>query len=338
MEEYLLSKQILSTPIPSAGAKIFTYGLCANALIVIHSVGLLQQLQLRDVNEIEIVDNEQYPDSITVKGALIVLQYGEIISKQNNLYKLTDFGKDVTADMPSFLHWFESYSKLLGKSALIAQGKEKAEPDDFSIEEVAFTGGLVKERFMPIIIKLLKDIKIQGDFCDLWCGTGSTVIDVCKTFQVNGIGFDKSQIMVDVANKNIHWAFQNDKITAQAYYSDVTNFKGIYPNIEVLYTNFITHHLNPDEHCVNVLRSLKTVFPNAKYLLLIDGVTPTNIPASPEIFSPAFDYIHRLQRIETRNKDRLDQIIQDTGYSIEQEIEIDFPNHFLWLLHMQDKS
>ncbi|WP_028775905.1 class I SAM-dependent methyltransferase [Shimazuella kribbensis] len=332
-----MSEQIWKYPsnfTPSAGAKVFTYGLCANALVVIHSVGLLTLLQSRDVNINEIYDSEKYPDSVAIKGALLVLQYGEIIDKIDDKYSLTTFGNEVMDELPSFLHWFESYSKLLGKSVMIAQGKEKAELEDFSMEEVAFTGDLVKKRFLPVMKKVMKEIHIQGDFCDLWCGTGNTIIDICNEFQVNGLGFDKSQAMVDVANKNLHWAFQSEKFYGQAHLADITAFKGSYPEVDILYTNFITHHLNPDSLCTETLCSLKQAFPNARYLLLIDGVTPTNQSLSPLIFSPAFDYIHRLQRIETRNKERLDKIIQDTGYTIVKEIEIDFPNHYLWVLGM----
>jgi SAM-dependent methyltransferase len=333
-----LSEQIWkpSHSTPSAGAKVFTYGLCANALVVIHSVGLLPLLQSRDVNINEIYDNEKYPDSIAIKGALLVLQYGEMINKTDDNYSLTAFGKEVIEDLPSFLHWFESYSKLLGKSVMIAQGKEKAELEDFSIEEVAFTGDLVKKRFIPVMKKVMKEIRIQGDFCDLWCGSGNTIIEICKEFQINGLGFDKSQVMVNVANKNLHWSLQSEKFYGQAHLADITKFTGSYPEVDILYTNFITHHLNPDTLCTKTLRSLKQTFPNARYLFLIDGVTPTNQSLSPQIFSPAFDYIHRLQRIETRNKERLDKIILDTGYTIVKEIEIDFPNHYFWVLDMQN--
>lgn len=339
-EVHLLTEQLFnhSTPSsPSAGAMVFTYGLCANALVVIHSVGLLPLLFDRNVSEDEIYDNEKYPDAIAIKGALMVLQYGQIINKEGHLYSLTKFGEEVIKDLPSFLHWFEAYSQLLGKSVLIAQGKEKAQFEDFSIEEVAFTGDVLKKRFIiPKIKEIISELHIQGEFCDLWSGTGNTIINICKAFQVNGIGFDKSQTMVDVANKNIQWAFQSEKIRGQAHFGDISNLSGSYPEVDILYTNFITHHLNPDTFCTSTLRSLKQAFPKARYLILVDCVTPTDKTLSPEIFSPAFDYVHRLQRIETRNKKRLDQIIQDTGYKIVKEIKVDFPNHFLWVLDMQN--
>lgn len=333
MSEQLVDATITQNP----SAMVFTYGLCANALLVVNSVGLIELLKTRPVHEDELYDNEIYPNAVAIKGALIVLHYGQIVSKQNKSYVLTDFGKTVIKDMPSFLHWFESYSKLLGKSVDIALDKEKVEVGDFSFEHVAFTGALVKDQFLPVLSEVLEETGINGSFCDLGCGTAESLIHVCHNFQVPGIGFAKSQEIVDLANKNISWEFKDSDLYVNAFFADVTDLKGIYPEVDILYTNFITHHFASDEFCTDVLRSYQTKFPNARYLIIIDGVTPTDEPLSPQIFAPAFDYIHRLDRLETRSKESLDKIIENTGYQLTREIAIEFPNHYMWVLNMKDE-
>lgn len=312
---------------------IFTYGMCCNALLVANSVGLLSLLEKRSVEEEELYDNELYPDSIAVKGALQVLLYGRIVEKKNKAYCLSSVGKKVVKELDVYIHWFEAYRKLLAKSIDIANSRDRANvATDFSLEEVVYSASLLKNRYVvPVLKDVIGDLKPKGTLCDLGCGSGETLVKLCDSFQIDGIGFDKSLDIVKFANRNVA---MNASTSIHVYYMDYLQMKGVYPDVDLVICDFFTHHIASDETCLEVLQSFKQVFPNSRYMIFMDTVTPEDGELSPESFAPAFDYIHRLQRLETRGFSSLFHILQRTGYHSVKHIKLDVPYSYLWVLDM----
>ena len=131
------------------------------------------------------------------------------------------------------------------------------------------------------------------------CSSGEVLISLCEDFRVDGLEFEKSPKMVELANKNIQ---MNTTASIHAYYADYTNIQGVYLEVDILICDFFMHHIIDDDVCVQMLQSFKKSFPNSRYMLFMDNFTPEQHHATnPELFVPAFDSVHRLQKIKTRD-------------------------------------
>jgi ubiquinone/menaquinone biosynthesis C-methylase UbiE len=321
---------------PGFSAEMFTHGITCHALLVIHSVGLLSTLEQRPVSEDEIYENERFPHPLAVIGALQALTYGKIVEKEKGSYFLTEQGKEVTKEIDYFLHWFLAYGNVLAHSVDIAHNRYEPLPNTaFSFDQVAYSASLIKKRLItPVLKNVLTKLKPQGTLADVGCSSGELLISLCNDFGIVGIGFEKSPDMVELANKNIQL---NTTVPIHAHYIDYMNIKGTYPDVDIVISDFFTHHVVDDEDCTNVLQSLKTAFPNSRYLLFMDNYTPENNTADPQHFAPAFDFVHRLQGIETRNLKSLERILENSGFPLVNRLDLEIPNSYLWILEMKNE-
>jgi ubiquinone/menaquinone biosynthesis C-methylase UbiE len=329
-----MTKTLFPSPsIQNTSKKMFTYGIGCHALLVLHSVGLLPILEKRAVSKKEIVESERYPHHMAIIGALQALTYADIVKDEKQQYLLTESGREVVQDIDMFIHWFNAYGKVMADSVEIAKNLYVPKPDvDYDLDQVAYSASLIKKRLItPVLREVISSLQPQGVLCDMGCSSGEVLISLCEEFNLEGIGFEKSPKMVELANKNIQ---MNTSAAIHAYYADYTNMKGIYPEVDLLICDFFMHHITDDDVCIEMLRSFKQTFPNSRYMLFMDNFTPEHGTSSPEVFAPAFDFVHRLQKIETRAYQSLEGIIKGSGFTIVERKNIEIPNGYLWLLEM----
>jgi methylase of polypeptide subunit release factors len=317
--------------------KMFTYGIGCHAILAIHSVGLLDQLKKRAVSEIEINENERYPHPMAVIGALQALEYANIVKKEKKQYFLTEEGKEVAEHIDMYIHWFQAYGKLMAHSVDIVNNQYFPEAEiDYDLSQVAYSASLIKRRLItPVLKKVISQLHPQGVLCDMGCSSGEVLISLCESFQVDGLGFEKNPRMVELANKNIQ---MNTNSHIHAHYADYTQIKGQYPEVDILICDFFAHHITDDETCLAMLRSFRSKFPNSRYMLFMDNFTPEDKSLSPSLFAPAFDYVHRLQKIETRNLASLERILHQTNFRMVERIDLEIPNGYLWVMEMDEYS
>ncbi|WP_169818221.1 hypothetical protein [Shimazuella kribbensis] len=83
-----------------------------------------------------------------------------------------------------------------------------------------------------------------------------------------------------------------------------------------------------------MLRSFRSKFPNSRYILFMDNFTPDDKSLSHSLFAPAFDYVHRLQNIETRSLSSLERILHQTGFPMVKRMDLEISNGYLWVMKM----
>lgn len=313
---------------------MFTYGIGCHAILVLHAVGLLPILEKRPIKKEEITKNERFPQPMAIIGAFQALTYADIVKYERHQYILTDSGREVVENIDMFIHWYNAYGSLMAKSVDIAKNLYTPTPEnDYDLDQVAYSASLIKRRLMTSVIKeIILELDPQGVLCDMGCSSGELLISLCEELKLDGLGFEKSPKMVELANKNIE---MNSVGNIHAYYADYTSIKGIYPEVDLLICDFFMHHITDDDTCVEMLQSFKTSFPNSRYMLFMDTFTPENGGNDPELFAPAFDFVHRLQNIDTRTEASLADIIKRTGYPSLKRIDLDIANSCLWLLQMK---
>jgi hypothetical protein len=328
------STSIQSKPLLNSQT-MFTYGIGCQALMVLHAVGILPILEKRSVKKAEIIESERYPHPMAVIGAFQALTYADAIEEENEQYTLTSSGREIVQNIDMFVHWFNAYGKLMAHSVEIAKDHYHPLPEvDYDMDQVAYSASLIKRRLItPQLKEVISKLDPKGVLCDMGCSSGEVLISLCEDFQVDGLGFEKSPKMVELANKNIQ---MNSTASIHAYYADYTNIKGVYPEVDILICDFFMHHITDDDVCVEMLQSFQKLFPNSRYMLFMDNYTPEQHNSkNPALFAPAFDFVHRLQKIETRNETSLQNIISRTGYPIVDQLDIEIANGHLWILKMK---
>lgn len=313
---------------------MFTYGISCHAILVLHAVGLLPILEKRPIKKEEITKNERFPQPMAIIGAFQALTYADIVKYEGQHYSLTNSGRDVVGNIDMFIHWYNAYGELMAKSVDIAKNLYIPTPEkDYDLDQVAYSASLIKRRLMTSVLKeIISELEPEGVLCDMGCSSGELLISLCEELELDGLGFEKSPKMVELANKNIE---MNSLGNIHAYYADYTNIKGVYPEVDLLICDFFMHHITDDDTCVEMMQSFKATFPNSRYMLFMDTFTPENGGNDPKLFAPAFDFVHRLQNIDTRNEASLADIIKRTGYTSLKKIDLDIANSCLWLLQMK---
>ncbi|MCH5586176.1 methyltransferase domain-containing protein [Shimazuella sp. AN120528] len=329
-----MAKTLFSSDVKSKTSEMmFTYGIGCHAILVLHAVGLLPIIEKRPIKKEELTKNEKFPQPMAIIGAFQALTYANIVKDEEDQYFLTEPGRDVVENIDMFIHWYNAYGNLMAKSVDIAKNLYVPSPEkDYDLDQVAYSASLIKRRLIkPVLKEIISELEPKGVLCDMGCSSGELLISLCQELELDGLGFEKSPKMVELANKNIQ---MNTVGNIHAYYADYISIKGVYPEVDLLICDFFMHHITDDRTCVEMLRSFKTTFPNSRYMLFMDNYTP-EIGAQPaELFAPAFDFVHRLQNIDTRNYSSLEGIINNTGYDLAKRIDLDIANSYLWLLKM----
>lgn len=159
---------------------------------------------------------------------------------------------------------------------------------------------------------------------------------MCTRAEQPGIGFDISSTAVDAAQNTVRDA-RVLGVDLEIQQADVTMLTDTWPDVDIVTQAFMTHHIAPDDHCADVLRSYRVRFPRARYLVVFDTVAPASTSASsPELFAPGFDYIHALQGMEPRTREAARRVFAEAGYRCLREITLAVPNSYAWVLRPDD--
>lgn len=304
-------------------------GIGCFALALIDSVGIVSSL-MRDgyFNEEELSNQEKYKKPLAVKSALLSLCLCKVLTKNHGFYSFTELGNQLAKHIGLVTMSFDGYGQLMAKGVPIASG-EVHDPDKYSNRSaIALSSIQFREKVDPIMIGTIKELQLKGTICDLGCGSGELLLKICRDTSLPGLGLDLSEDVVEIA-KNKTANFPSISIEK----GDATDLQGAWEDVQVLIQTFMTHNIFPDEKFIDSLSAYRRNFPNLKYFLVVDIVAPEDNFAS---YMPAYDYIHGLLGVETRQYDRFTSLFTKAGYTISKTIAIDMPNTYFWILRPID--
>ncbi|MGV8949115.1 MAG: class I SAM-dependent methyltransferase [Candidatus Paracaedibacter sp.] len=310
---------------------IFSYGISIHSVIMLKLCGILSILEKKE--EITLKDISEFLPNISlvpIKSALLSLTFTKIINHENSIYKLTPLGKEVINSLEEFMLWFGAYSNLCANAADIVLGKTKITDDYINGALVGTSSAKIGEKNVdPYFFKVLDKLELQGTIGDLGCGSGERLQKICDKYNLNGIGIDINQDAIDYAKKN-----NNSNKNLSFIVNDVTALVNQWPEVSLIFQAFMTHHIIPDNHCINVLSDYKKSFPNAKYLIILDTVLPEEYTNEAELFTPGFLFVHGLQGLEPRRRQDILHIFKKANFNLIEEVKLSVPNSYLWLLEM----
>lgn len=297
-------------------------GIGCNCLVALSEAGILKQLLKNGSIDKKVIENSNNP--ICVKSALVTLEKCEIIERDCNIFKITEFGMALSEYIGLITIFFDGYSTLVANQSQIVQNKCSNLANLVKWPVVAKSSIHISEKTVDIAIaQELMNLKLSGTICDLGCGCGVMLSKICHITNNPGLGFESSPSTVNQAQAQLA-----GNITVEV--ADITNLQGVWEDVVFLMQAFVFHDFTPNENCINIMDSYLENFPNLKYFFYIDIMTPS--PAKNELF-PGFDYVHGLLGTSTRTYEETLNMFDQSKYTILKEVSIpDLPNTFLWIL------
>jgi Methyltransferase domain len=296
-------------------------GVACHCLAMLNRTGALQQI--RDTGLLSEQFIESLPNPICIRSAIVTLIGCDIIRKSTDGYRLTTFGAAVVNQIGMIDMFFGAYSDLVARGPEIAMGgcSNQYSPNP-SVASAAKT--ISMQSIESAVIKELKRFRPLKGICDLGCGLGHLLSTVCLEFDCVGLGFEISQTVVNQAQEELR---NCPKINVAV--GDIRHLSGQWPNIDVLMQCHVFHDFVNTPDFANLIDSYKLFFPNHKYFIYIDTVSPS--ASCPSIF-PGFDYVHGLMGILTPTYEETITAMRKQGYSIRsQQPIVGMPSTFLWI-------
>lgn len=303
-------------------------GVGCNCLVALYEAGILEQL-LKN-GSIDKTDIETCNNPICIKSALITLEKCDIIEKNLDLFKITEFGRVLSEYIGLITIFFDGYGILVANQAQIIQNKCSSLENLVKWPVVAKSSIYISEKTVDlVIIRELMNLKLSGTICDLGCGCGIMLSKICKTTGNPGLGFESNPSTVNEAQGQLA-----DNITVEV--ADIINLQGVWKDVVCLIQAFVFHDFTPDNNCIDIMNSYLESFPNLKCFFYIDIMTPSD--AKNELF-PGFDYVHGLLGTPTRTYEETINMFDQSKYKVLKEVGIpDLPNTFLWILSPQGRN
>jgi len=304
-------------------------GIACNALVTLFNSRILSTLKSNKKFSLKELRGTKYKNLPLLKSALISLEQADILVSINDEYHLTKLGHKLSSKKKIALiqMLFEGYGKLISHQVELTLETCKFDHNYINYNAIAEASiNFGEESIDPLVIDIIKKLEIIGTICDLGCGCGTRLIKICKQLKIPGLGFEINNKAVSECRKKA-----KEMLNFEVHKCDITNLQGIWEDVTILMQSFVLHDIASQDRCISIFSSYKQTFPNMKYFLSIDIISPSK---DHPLHMPGFDYVHGLQGITTRNYQETIDLFTKAGYSIFKEYPInEMPNTFLWILY-----
>ncbi len=322
--EKTLRQVVQSNPAQKALDFVST-GVGCFALTLAHNAGIVSSLVENGYfSEEEFKNRKNFKNLSAIKAALLSLCLCKALAKKEGKYFLTELGIQLVNHIGLVTLVFNGYGELMAKGTSIAFGKIKHPEKYLNGAAIALSSIQFGEKVDPVVIDIVKKLRLKGTICDVGCGSADRLLKVCRAASLPGLGLDSCHEAVAIAREAVK---ECENINIER--ANGKKLKGVWEDVQLLMQCFMTHDIFPDNQFVESLSSYRKNFPNLKYFLVVDIVAPEDSLAS---HMPAYDYVHGLLGIETRKYERFTSLFLKSGYKIAKEILLDLPNTYAWVL------
>ena len=297
------------------------HGIACQCLTLLSSLGILEKLTEKQFISEETI--QTHPHSKAILAAFMTLTSCHILEKQHISYQITAYGEKISKYIGLNNLLFYGYGNLMANQVDLVKGSIKHPKKLINEEQVAIASiDFGRETVDPIIFKEFSKLAYKGTICDLGCGAGTRLFDLCKRCNRPGLGIDSEEKAIVMAKKTIQ------KLNISIIQGDISQLKDIWRDVTTLMQCFVFHDFDNDNHCLKILNSYRKHFPNLQHFFFVDIVS-----ASQSSIMPGFDYVHGLLNIQTRSYKKTINLFSQSKFHILKEIPIKgLPNTFLWKL------
>lgn len=303
--------------------EFISIGIACHALCLIDHVGILKKLQEDGiVPEKEILS---FKNVHLIKAAFVTLIDAKVICLNDRNYILSALGKRLAKNIGLITVPLNGYRKLFSKQFKLLNNPSVRNSDiDFGALALASIDFGANE-IDPLILDIFRTMKPKGTICDLGCGTGERLVQICKALNLPGLGIEQSDQAILRGQKYI-----KNGMRIEIVQGDITNLNEVWEDVDTVTMSFVCHDISSYEMCIRILRSFQNNFPRMKHLIVVDIVSfSEKVPS----IMPGFDYVHGLQGMTPRNYEETVEVFKKANYFISNEIQVpNMPNTFIWIL------
>ncbi|MCT9008499.1 class I SAM-dependent methyltransferase [Streptomyces sp. NPDC054766] len=172
---------------------------------------------------------------------------------------------------------------------------------------------------------------------DIGCGDGSRLLELCsENPERHGIGIDISADACAMAAEQSRKRGLADRVDfVQANVIELLKSDRTFPGADLVVSIFMLHDLfaSTDDH-PELVRSLRRVFPDARYFLLADTAAQDEAERreQPPIFSLGFELAHSFMGVRLQARSTYEEAFEAGGLKIARREPFGAPSTWLYLL------
>jgi SAM-dependent methyltransferase len=251
-----------------------------------------------------------------------------VVRTDGDVYRLTDFGKELYEER-GYLVWLSGgYGEALHRFGDLLSGRRRFRTDiDRDVRWVAVGSALVGQKdLVPEVMEVLREIEFDR-VADLGCGNGHFLIGVCRAVGGEGIGVDISRDACAEARQEVARAGLDDRITiVQADARDPGNIAGL-DGVQLVVTFFFLHEVLEAGHdvLVDYLGQLAGRLPSRAYLLTAEITPPEREHNAPELLSPEYVLTQAFMTQDLLGEEGWRQAFTESGFQVRRVVRPNLP-------------
>lgn len=277
-------------------AEMFSSYVAASALSAAHELGLLDQLAAEGTAD---MSRDGLDDGV-LRRIWATLSWAGIVGIEDDRVLPGRHFSAAYAARGYFYWLIRGNGQMFAAAPQLARAqKRQGSFFERDMRAVALSSLLIGQTEVePLFDKLIADQPVAM-VADLGCGSAHRLIRMASDRpDLRGIGLDISAEAVQVAGEAVAAAGLGQQISIR--HADVRELDPDpdYAAVDTILCVFLGHDFWPLADCVRTLRSLRTVFPAARRLLLCDVVRSSGPPGpGTPIFALGFEFAHALMGV-----------------------------------------
>lgn len=316
--------------------KTYNNYVVSNLSFCLNEIGLFKTLyDNKFITENEIDEKYDFNKISSILENSVIL---DIISSEENGYRLTSYGKDLYENIGFFTWAVGGYSAMFKNMSKLLV----AEKHDFSgLIEGEFVSKGSNEcnvTFMQEIIDGVIDNISFSKMADLGCGNGKGLMRQLKrNNKISGIGIDINSDSIEIAKQNAKQENLDHKLIfhCRDVFNVLNDDEIIFEDVEVV-TSFMMFHdlMNIEELKNNIITKLRKVFPNVKYFVIGDTFKSDRLKKGDDlpIFTTGFELIHSMAGTKLFPNSEYEKLFADSNLNIQAKHFLNVPNTYLYVL------
>lgn len=300
-------------------------GIACHALCLLKESGVLDELLNQEaVNIAKICGN--FKNSSLMRSALVTLVHAKVVVHTNGDLKLTEFGRRMAESIGLLTVPLTGYRRLFANQYELLNYPERFNCESIDFERVAWASkDFGKQELDQALKDVIKKINPRGTICDLGCGSGLKLQELCLLTNLPGLGIDLSDKVISEAVRTLP-----KHIDIEFVQGNISDLEGVWEDVDVALASYVFHDIIPNEECVKMLSSLRTTFPRLRSLIIVDIVASS---LEDQDIMPGFDYVHGLQGVMPRTYSETMSCFSKAQYSIVEKFSVhNMPNTYIWIL------
>ncbi|WP_333737405.1 class I SAM-dependent methyltransferase [Streptomyces sp. IBSBF 2806] len=331
----------MSTSVPAANTAVMTPAMLFNGYVGAHAFYALHELGVLERwadGVTEIAELAPQAEESRLVALLVTMARLGFVTLDDTTAELTGTGQDLLRQQGFFTWCVGGHGEVWRQLAQLAGDGARFGIDVRRDDGRVALGCAEADRALmrPTQDEVLGSIDF-GTAVDIGCGDGSRLLQLCAQRPGRrGIGIDISADACAMATEQSRERGLADQVEfVQANVIELLKSDRTFPGVDLVVSIFMLHDLfaSTDDH-PELVRSLRRVFPDARYFLLADTAAQdaSRHQGQPPVFSLGFELAHAFMGVRLQSRGTYEDAFEAGGLKIARREPFGAPSTWLYLL------